>query len=203
MAKGTIGKSNKAAAVRKHSRAARRQTSPGIDLDKSLKAVRPPQESVNLRPTVLAAHHNSGITKKNKKKQLSSKARKRQEKSMDRAEAIMDRTSTKVAKSHGKARVIESRKRTWDEVNVVALAEIGKELPTTKKEKKADKERQAEDEAVRVFYADDDEDMDKDGGEWEDEVEDMDENAAVESLMAAATIPAVAPMMQEDDEEIL
>ncbi|KAJ4413797.1 hypothetical protein N0V85_003426 [Neurospora sp. IMI 360204] len=202
MAKGTIGRSNKAAAVRKHSRAARRQTSPGIDLDKSLKAVRPPQESVNLRPTVLAAHHNSGITKKNKKKQLSSKARKRQEKSMDRAEAIMDRTSTKVAKSHGKARVIESRKRTWDEVNVVALAEIGKELPT-KKEKKADKERQAEDEAVRAFYADDDEDMDKDGGEWEDEVEGMDENAAVESLMAAATIPAVAPMMQEDDEEIL
>lgn len=203
MAKGTIGKANKAAAVRKHSRAARRQTSPGIDLDKSLKAVRPPQESVNLRPTVLAAHHNSGVTKKNKKKQLSSKARKRQEKSMDRAEAIMDRTSTKVAKSHGKARVIESRKRTWDEVNVVALAEIGKELPT-KKEKKADKEKRAEDEAVRAFYADDDdEDMDKDGSEWEDDVEGMDQNAAVESLMAAATIPAVAPVMQDDDEEIL
>ncbi|EGO60499.1 hypothetical protein NEUTE1DRAFT_127361 [Neurospora tetrasperma FGSC 2508] len=202
MAKGTIGKANKAAAVRKHSRAARRQTSPGIDLDKSLKAVRPPQESVNLRPTVLAAHHNSGVTKKNKKKQLSSKARKRQEKSMDRAEAIMDRTSTKVAKSHGKARVIESRKRTWDEVNVVALAEIGKELPT-KKEKKADMEKRAEDEAVRAFYADDDEDMDKDGSEWEDDVEGMDQNAAVESLMAAATIPAVAPAMQDDDEEIL
>ncbi|KAK3494038.1 Alb1-domain-containing protein [Neurospora crassa] len=202
MAKGTIGKANKAAAVRKHSRAARRQTSPGIDLDKSLKAVRPPQESVNLRPTVLAAHHNSGVTKKTKKKQLSSKARKRQEKSMDRAEAIMDRTSTKVAKSHGKARVIESRKRTWDEVNVVALAEIGKELPT-KKEKKADKEKRAEDEVVRAFYADDDEDMDKDGDEWEDDVEGMDQNAAVKSLMAAATIPAVAPAMQDDDEEIL
>ncbi|EAA26610.1 hypothetical protein GE21DRAFT_8038 [Neurospora crassa] len=202
MAKGTIGKANKAAAVRKHSRAARRQTSPGIDLDKSLKAVRPPQESVNLRPTVLAAHHNSGVTKKTKKKQLSSKARKRQEKSMDRAEAIMDRTSTKVAKSHGKARVIESRKRTWDEVNVVALAEIGKELPT-KKEKKADKEKRAEDEVVRAFYADDDEDMDKDGDEWEDDVEGVDQNAAVESLMAAATIPAVAPAMQDDDEEIL
>ena len=188
--------------MRKHSRAARRQTSPGIDLDKSLKAVRPPQESVNLRPTVLAAHHNSGVTKKTKKKQLSSKARKRQEKSMDRAEAIMDRTSTKVAKSHGKARVIESRKRTWDEVNVVALAEIGKELPT-KKEKKADKEKRAEDEVVRAFYADDDEDMDKDGDEWEDDVEGVDQNAAVESLMAAATIPAVAPAMQDDDEEIL
>lgn len=117
----------------------------------------------------------------------------------------MDRTSTKVAKSHGKARVIESRKRTWDEVNVVALAEIGKELPT-KKEKKADKEKRAEDEAVRAFYADDDdddEDMDKDGSEWEDDVEGMDQNAAVESLMAAATIPAVAPVMQDDDEEIL
>ncbi|KAL0467346.1 Alb1 domain-containing protein [Neurospora intermedia] len=201
MAKGTIGKANKAAAVRKHSRAARRQTSPGIDLDKSLKAVRPPQESVNLRPTVLAAHHNSGVTKKSKKKQLSSKARKRQEKSMDRAEAIMDRTSTKVAKSHGKARVIESRKRTWDEVNVVALAEIGKELPT-KKEKKADKEKRAEDEVVRAFYADDDEDMDKDGDEWEDDVEGMDQNAAVESLVTA-TIPAVAPVVQDDDEEIL
>ncbi|KAK1780385.1 Alb1-domain-containing protein [Copromyces sp. CBS 386.78] len=200
MAKGTIGKSNKAAPVRKHSRAARRQTSPGIDLDKSLKGVRPPQESVNLRPTVLAAHHNSGITKKTKKKQLSSKMRKRQEKSMDRAEAIMDRTSTKKAKSMRKAAVIESRKRTWDDVNVVALAEIGKEPP--KKEKKVDVQKKAEDEAVRAFYADDDEDMGKDGDDWEDEVEGMDENAAVESLMAAATIPAVAPV-QDDDEEIL
>lgn len=113
----------------------------------------------------------------------------------------MDRTSTKVAKSHGKARVIESRKRTWDEVNVVALAEIGKELPT-KKEKKADKEKRAEDEVVRAFYADDDEDMDKDGDEWEDDVEGMDQNAAVESLVTA-TIPAVAPVVQDDDEEIL
>ncbi|KAK3398994.1 Alb1-domain-containing protein [Sordaria brevicollis] len=200
MAKGTIGRSNKGQALRKHSRAARRATSPGIDLDKSLKGIKPPQESVNLRPTVLAAHHNSGITKKTKKKQLSSKARKRQEKSMDRAEAIMDRTSTKVAKSKGKAAVIESRKRTWDEVNVVALAEIGKELPTGKKEKKVDKELLAEDEVVRQFYADDDEDMDKDG-EWEDEVEKG--NAAVESLMTAATIPAAAPVGQDDDEEIL
>lgn len=121
---------------------------------------------------------------------------------MDRAEAIMDRTSTKKAKSLRKAAVIESRKRTWDDVNVVALAEIGKEPP--KKEKKVDLQKKAEDEAVRAFYAGDDEDMDKDGGDdWEDEVEGMDENAAVESLMAAAMIPAVAPTMQEDDEEIL
>ena len=117
---------------------------------------------------------------------------------MDRAEAIMDRTSTKKAKSIKKAAVIESRKRTWDDVNVVALAEIGKEPP--KKEKKVDLQKKAEDEAVRAFYADDDEDMDND---WEDEAEGMDGNAAVESLMAQATIPAGAPMMQEEDEEIL
>ncbi|KAG7288990.1 hypothetical protein NEMBOFW57_005350 [Staphylotrichum longicolle] len=122
MAKPTIAKGKKGAS--KHSRAARRATSPSIDTDKSLKEVRVPQESVDRRPAVLAAHHAGGVTKKAKsgrKAVLSTKARRRQEKSADRAEAIMDRTSVKVQKSKGHARVIDSRKKTWDQINKEAF----------------------------------------------------------------------------------
>ena len=82
--------------------------------------MKPPAESVNQRPAVLAAHHNAGISKKTKRSRksvLSSKARRRHEKGADRAEAIMDRTAQKIAKSKGQARAIKSRRKTWDEIN--------------------------------------------------------------------------------------
>lgn len=138
-------------ATSKHSRAARRATSPGIDTDKSLKNVKPPPSDTTKKPDVLAAHHSSGITKKKRKVILSTKARKRQEKSMDRAEAVMDRTSTKVEKSKGSFRVIQSRKKTWDEVNREALG-LPEPVVVPGKKAKASK-KQAEDEFVAEFYA--------------------------------------------------
>lgn len=56
---------------------------------------------------------------------MSSKARRRYEKGQDRAAAIMDRTEQKITKSKGQARTIQTRRKTWDEVN--------NQIPATKK----------------------------------------------------------------------
>ena len=48
---------------------------------------------------------------------MSTKARKRQEKQLDRAEAVMDRTAKKIERSRGQMKIINSRKKTWDDVN--------------------------------------------------------------------------------------
>ncbi|KAJ8125203.1 hypothetical protein O1611_g8437 [Lasiodiplodia mahajangana] len=116
MAKGTISKKRKVPSL--HSRAARRATSPGIDTDKSLKNAKPPPESIDHRPSILAIHHDAGVSKKQKKgRALSSKARKRHEKAQDRAAAIMERTEKKVALSKGQSRTIQSRRKAWEEIN--------------------------------------------------------------------------------------
>ncbi|KAI0969795.1 Alb1-domain-containing protein [Xylaria arbuscula] len=116
MAKGTISKKKKAPSI--HSRAARRATSPGIDTDKSLKDVKPPPESVDNRPSVLAIHNGAGVSKKQKKgRALSSKARKRHEKAQDRAATIMERTEKKVTLSKNQSRAIQTRSKMWDEIN--------------------------------------------------------------------------------------
>ena len=108
----------------KRSREARRATSPGIDTDKSLKNVKAPAGSVDHRPSVLAIHHGAGVTKKSSKpKPLSSKAAKRREEAQDRAMAILERTQKKVALSKGRARTIQTRRKTWDEIN--------KDVPTS------------------------------------------------------------------------
>jgi hypothetical protein len=89
-----------------HSRAAKRASSPSIDTDKSLKNVKPPTESKSHRPSVLAVHQGAGVSKKSKngrKSVLSAKAKRRQEKGLDRAEAVMDKKEKKVEKSKGKA----------------------------------------------------------------------------------------------------
>ncbi|KAI8952314.1 Alb1-domain-containing protein [Xylaria longipes] len=116
MAKGAIAKKKKAPSL--HSRAARRATSPGIDTDKSLKNVRPPPESVDHRPSILAIHNGAGVSKKQKKgRALSSKARKRHEKAQDRAAAIMERTEKKAALSKDSSRTIQGRRKAWEEIN--------------------------------------------------------------------------------------
>ncbi|KAJ9139409.1 hypothetical protein NKR23_g7940 [Pleurostoma richardsiae] len=117
MAKGAVMKKRSAPSV--HSRAARRATSPGIDTDKSLKNVRPPTESLNARPAVLAAHAGAGVTKKKsgRKAELSARARRRQEKGLDRAAAVVERTAVKVQKSKGKSRAVQGRRKAWEEIN--------------------------------------------------------------------------------------
>ncbi|KAL2135064.1 hypothetical protein VTI74DRAFT_9880 [Chaetomium olivicolor] len=191
MAKGNISKGKRAPSL--HSRAARRASSPSINTDKSLKDVRPPQESVDRRPAVLAAHHSGGVTKKAKsgrKAVLSSKARRRQEKSMDRAEAVMDRTALKVQKSKGHAKVINSRKKTWDEINKEVFG--AEEQPKLSKKAKAKLE---EDAMVAAFYADEDGDAEMGGA---------DEIGEAPGAAAAVPVPsAPIPAQQPEEEEIL
>ena len=104
-----------------HSREAKRASSPSINLDKSLKSTNPPTESLDHRPSVLALHHGAGVTKKAKKgRAMSSKAKKRQERSLEKAELVLDRTEVKLAKSTGRAKTVKERgvgvplsKLTW------------------------------------------------------------------------------------------
>lgn len=110
-----------------HSRAAKRASSPGIDLDKSLKDVKPPSDAKEIRPSVLAIHQGAGISKKSKngrKSVMSARAARRKEKGMDRAEAFMDRKEKKVEKSKGRARNVQDRSKAWELQNKV-LTELG------------------------------------------------------------------------------
>ncbi|KAJ2903987.1 hypothetical protein MKZ38_009042 [Zalerion maritima] len=115
MGKGAIRKK----APSKHSRVARRATSPGIDADKSLKEVKLPDQGLNHRPAILAAHSNAGVSKKMSKRKImmSSKARKRHEKALDRAEAVVERTLVKVEKSKKGAKIVQSRSKDWKDIN--------------------------------------------------------------------------------------
>ena len=117
-----ITMSNSWPGTSKHSRAARRATSPGIDTDKSLKDIKAPVKSASERHTILGIHQSAGVTKKQKKtgRNLSARARKRQEKGLDRAAAIIERTATKVERSKSQSRVIQSRSKEWTEINRAA-----------------------------------------------------------------------------------
>ncbi|EDN05891.1 Alb1 superfamily domain-containing protein [Histoplasma capsulatum] len=107
-----------------HSRAAKRAVSP---TNESLLKFVPRTEPIpTVKPHILSAQHNAGITKKSKSKQITRAQRKRQEKGLERAELIMDRTEKKIAKSMGKAKVVKERRSTWDDMNRKALAVPGK-----------------------------------------------------------------------------
>ena len=173
MAKGGISK--KVRSPSKHSRSARRATSPSINTDKSLKDVKPPAESINHRPSILAIHHGAGVSKKAKKaRNLSFKARRRQGKAQDRAAAVIERTELKVAKSKGQARTMQTRRKTWDDINV--------RIPQSKK--KSDKDQDAEEE--------DGSELDDEMGEAEGGTEKPRGNFAIEP-----------PTMHEDHDGIL
>ncbi|KAK7209247.1 hypothetical protein V2G26_016425 [Clonostachys chloroleuca] len=111
--------------ISKHSRAARRAASPTFETDKALKDYKPPTRASAPRPSVLAIHQSAGIDKKpskrGRKSQLSSKARRRQERGLQMAEAIVERTSAKVEKSKVRGRSVQERSKTWDSINKKAL----------------------------------------------------------------------------------
>ncbi|KAH9999151.1 Alb1-domain-containing protein [Xylariaceae sp. FL0662B] len=151
MAKGTISKKKKGPSI--HSRAARRATSPSIDTDKTLKDVRPPAESIDHRPSILAIHHGAGVSKKTKTgRNASSKARRRHEKAQDRAAEFMEKNEKKVARSKGQARTIHSRRKAWDEIN--------NQIPGNKKASTQDRNEE-KDEEVSEFDDEMDEVQDK------------------------------------------
>ncbi|KAE9572609.1 hypothetical protein CGCF415_v000097 [Colletotrichum fructicola] len=180
------GVSKKSRQPSKHSRAARRATDVDIDTDKSLKNVKPPSEAVD-RPSVLAAKHNSGVSKRtsHRKSQLSAKAKKRNERAMDRAEAIMDRTANKVEKSKKSSRLIQERSKDWDNVNKNSL--IQKKFPD---EEDLDKEERKQRKQVVAEK------------EWETD-EEMD-GADDGDAPAVDAVQAPPPPQNDDfDEEIL
>lgn len=176
------------------SRAAKRASSPGIDLDKSLKDLKPPQDVKKQRPSVLAIHQGAGVTKKKngRKSVLSAKAKRRQEKGMDRAEAVMDKTEIKVQKSKGRARTVQERAKDWNELNKKILAQKAKEEALAL-EKEKEKENWVDEEG------DDVEDMEAE----ETSPAEAETEAMVTETMDAKTIAESVPLPQPDDEEEL
>mgnify|MGYP000871623768 CR=1 FL=1 len=97
---------DKRTAVSTRSRAARREASPGINLDKSITS-----EKTTKEPTeYYSGAHDAGISKKKKQKPLTRAQRMRKEKGLERAEANMDVLHTKKAKSFVRARRIDDRR---------------------------------------------------------------------------------------------
>ncbi|KAM5444301.1 hypothetical protein MferCBS31731_000818 [Microsporum ferrugineum] len=99
-----------------HSRAARREVSPSVNVDKSLTSLPRAERTSTSVPAVLGAQHNSGVSKKGKKPK-SRAQRLRQEKGLERAEVVLDKREKKVTKSVRKLSGVKARKVTWDELN--------------------------------------------------------------------------------------
>ena len=77
-----------------------------------------------MQPSVLAARHGAGVTKKTKRKAAASaRARRKHERGVEMAEAVSERTSNKVEKSVRQAKAIKRRAKTWEEVNNALEAE--------------------------------------------------------------------------------
>ncbi|QSZ37277.1 hypothetical protein DSL72_009371 [Monilinia vaccinii-corymbosi] len=163
------------------SRAAKRASSPSIDTDKSLKNVKAPAATV-YHPQVLSPHQGAGVSKKKsgRKAQLSSKAKRRQERGMDRAEAVMDRTSTKIEKSKYRGRNVQERAKNWEALN-----------------KKAQEAVQAA--MVRENEVSEEEDVEDVQSQGEVEMGDI--SATPIASTAIRSTPLPAPV--DDDDEIL
>jgi hypothetical protein len=109
---------------------------------------------------------------------LSAKAKRRQEKALDRAGAVMDIKEKKVEKSKRRARNVQERSKAWEELNKKMLAKKAREEPLEKEN-----------------WVDEEE-----GDDMEADVEVGDAPAAP-VVEAAKSVPLPAPA--EDDDEIL
>ncbi|OQE32432.1 hypothetical protein PENFLA_c001G02076 [Penicillium flavigenum] len=104
--------------VSQRSRAARRAASPSLDLDKSVTSLPRAESPTTTRPSVLADRATSGIQKKQKKNDKISRAQRlRQQRGMDRAEAVMDQLEIKKAKSLARGKTVNSRRADWEDTN--------------------------------------------------------------------------------------
>jgi hypothetical protein len=71
----------------------------------------PRVEAEPKQPVIHTVHANAGISKKKSKgKALTRAQRLRQQKSIERAESVMDQLETKVSKSIGRAKVVNARR---------------------------------------------------------------------------------------------
>jgi hypothetical protein len=121
---------------------------------------------------------------------LSAKAKRRQEKGMDRAEAVMDKKEKKVEKSKGKARTVQERAKAWDELNKKMLAKKAREEALA-----LEKEKEKEN------WVDEDDGEAKADGMQDVEVEDapMAQSAVSEASPESIHLPEPA----EDEDKIL
>ena len=101
----------------------------------------------------------------------------------------MDRTANKVARSKGHLKTIQTRKKTWDEINRQAVR-LGE---ATAKKKDPRSGTREEDDAVAAFYTDDDDEMGEAG------------NIADDNPMTALAEPSSEPPSTpaSDEEEIV
>ncbi|PWY65576.1 hypothetical protein BO70DRAFT_390820 [Aspergillus heteromorphus CBS 117.55] len=107
----------------KHSRAARRAESPTLDVDKSLTSLPRAQDTTVQRESILSERANAGVSKKTSRKQSKSRAQRlRQQKGMDRAEAVVDQLEKKVNRSINRSKAVHSRKAEWEDQNRKAAA---------------------------------------------------------------------------------
>ncbi|EFR04658.1 hypothetical protein MGYG_07663 [Nannizzia gypsea CBS 118893] len=114
-----------------HSRAARREVSPSVNIDKSLTSIPRAERTSTSVPAVLGTQHNSGVSKKGKKPK-SRAQRLRQEKGLERAEVVLDKREKKVNKSVRKFSGVRARKATWDDLNKKISRAPEKEKEETK-----------------------------------------------------------------------
>ncbi|KAL2845556.1 Alb1-domain-containing protein [Aspergillus pseudodeflectus] len=102
----------------KHSRAARRAASPSVDLDKSLASLPRAEKTELHRESILSDRANAGVSKKQSKPKAKSRAQRlRQQKGMERAEAVLDQQEIKLAKSNNRAKVVKNRRADWSDLN--------------------------------------------------------------------------------------
>ncbi|KKK13359.1 hypothetical protein AOCH_004698 [Aspergillus ochraceoroseus] len=102
----------------KHSRAARRAASPSLDVDKSLTSLPRAEKTPVQRESILADRANAGISKKQSKPKPKSRVQKlRQQKGIQRAEAVFDQMENKVTKSANRAKAVKSRRADWEDLN--------------------------------------------------------------------------------------
>ncbi|MCJ1375733.1 hypothetical protein MMC20_006970 [Loxospora ochrophaea] len=117
MAKTTkLKRNSKATSLR--SRAARRETSPSINLDKSTINPKASDSRQKHVPSALSVHRAAGITKRKAKgKPLKRQQRLRQEKGLGRAETNLDKIEKKREKSIHKGKKVKERGSAWEDLN--------------------------------------------------------------------------------------
>ncbi|USW49352.1 Putative ribosome biogenesis protein Alb1 [Septoria linicola] len=96
-----------------HSRAARRGAEPAR---KDLESIKPPKEETDYKPWLHNAQ-NAGIQKKQKKKQLTTAQKRRQEKALEKADAITGKHEKKVADSKKRSARTQARAKEWEDLN--------------------------------------------------------------------------------------
>lgn len=119
---------------------------------------------------------------------MSTRARKRHERGLERAEEIVDRTAVKVAKSKKAAANISVRKKGWDDINGAVGSVKG---------------AKAGGNMFGALGADEDEDVEE-VEEFDEDMEVVEEPAPAKGSAKSAVVPAPTPPVQaDDDEEIL